>query len=109
MLRATCRAIPVLALCAGVLAAAGQNAERQSRQEQNLTKPAEAKIVKVDAKNGTITVRMKNPQGKEAEKTFQLSRDVRIVDETGKVVAIDVFESGVDALVIETEGRLREL
>src|SRR5262249_11286213 len=50
-----------------------------------------------------------NDQGKEGEKTFKLTGDIRLLDETGRVVKIDVFESGQDALIVESEGRLREL
>jgi len=34
-------------------------------------------------------------------KTFKLTEDVRILDSTGKVVAIDVFRSGDEVLVID--------
>jgi Ca2+-binding EF-hand superfamily protein len=66
-------------------------------------------VTKVDAKKGEITVKYTDDKGKEQEKTFQLTSDVRLLDETGRVVKIDVFESGNDALIVESEGKLREL
>jgi uncharacterized protein YuzE len=72
-------------------------------------KPVKAKIVKVDPKKQTITVEMKDKSGKQVEKTFKLTEDIRMLDETGKVVAIDVFQSGNDILVVEREGKLVEM
>jgi Ca2+-binding EF-hand superfamily protein len=66
-------------------------------------------ITKVDAQKGEITVKATDPNGKQHTKTFRLTRDVRIFDETGRAVAIDVFESGDQALVLEREGILQEL
>src|SRR5690348_4091873 len=53
-----------------------------------------ATITKVDAKNHTITVKMKDKNGKDKEKTFKLTEDIRYVDSNGQVAAIDVFRSG---------------
>jgi Ca2+-binding EF-hand superfamily protein len=66
-------------------------------------------IVKVDAKKGEITVKYAEPKGKEVEKTYRLTEDVRLLDETGRVVKVDVFQAGGAALVVETEGKLKEL
>lgn len=70
---------------------------------------ARAKITKVDAKKGTVTVRMKDEKGKEVEKTFYLTEDAEYVDSTGAVATIDVFESGDDVLIIESDGKIDEL
>jgi hypothetical protein len=70
---------------------------------------AKATITHVDPKKGTVTVKMKDKNGKEVEKTFTLAEDVRMIDDTGRVAALDVFQSGNEVLVIEAEGRLREL
>jgi Ca2+-binding EF-hand superfamily protein len=104
MLHLYCR-LPALALCAGVLV----GAEDKAGKDKDASKPSAVRIVKVDAKNGTITVRMKDHQGKEVKKTFHLTQDVRMVDETGGVVTIDIFEDDDDALIVEREGRLVEL
>ncbi len=65
-----------------------------------------AKIVKVDPKKGTITLKMKNKEGKEVERTFNLTEDVVYADSTGRVARVDVFTNGDDVLVIEREGKL---
>ena len=52
---------------------------------------------------------MKDKNGKETEKTFHLTGDVVMMDDTGKVVAIDFFRSGNDVLVLEEQGHLKEL
>jgi Ca2+-binding EF-hand superfamily protein len=66
-------------------------------------------ITKIDPKKGEITVRYTDDQGKEQRKTFQLTQDVKVFDETGRLVAIDVFESGHEALILAREGELKEL
>ena len=66
----------------------------------------------MDAKAGTVTVKMKDPDskdGKEVEKTFKLTGEIRYFDSTGKAIAIDEFQSGNDVLVLEAEGKLKEL
>ena len=52
---------------------------------------------------------MMGKEGKEVEKTFQLTEDVEYVDSTGKVATLDVFQSGDDVLYIENEGKIKEL
>ena len=69
----------------------------------------EATITKVDAKNGTVTVQMKDKDGKEVQRTFTLTEDARYFDSTGKVAALDVFRSGNDVLVVEEQGKLKQL
>jgi len=71
--------------------------------------PQKATISKVDAKGGTITVKMKDKEGKEVEKTFKLTEDIRYFDSTGKAAVIDVFKSGNEVLIVEEEGKLKEL
>ncbi len=105
MLRTILAALPVAVLLAGNLIAA----DDKDKKDKEGPKPTTVTIMKVDAKKGEITVKYTDEKGKQQEKTFQLTKDVKILDETGRAVTIDVFESGGDALVIETEGKLREL
>jgi len=93
-------AVGVLGLCV-----AAEKADTKSGDK----KGNEATITKVDQKNHTITVRMKDAQGKEVEKTFKLTEDVRYLDSTGKVAAIDVFQSGNQVLIVEEQGKLKEV
>jgi len=106
MLRLFLGAVAVLALCAGSLVADDKD---QGKNTAKKGKHARATITKVDAKNGTVTVRMKNKEGKEVEKTFKLTEEVRYIDSTGRVAAADIFRNGDQVLVIEEEGRLKEM
>jgi len=108
MLRTYASAFVILALTG--LIGVGQNA--QDKAEKKGDKAAQgqkATITKVDAKNATVTVKMKDKNGKEVEKTFMLTGEVRYFDSTGKVAAAEIFQAGDDVLVIEVEGRLREM
>jgi len=105
MLRLVLGTVAVLSLCAVSLSAA----DTKDKKDAKAKPPAKATITKVDAKKGTITVKMKDKDGKDAERVFRLTEDVRYFDSTGKAVAIDVFESGNDVLVIEREGKLKEM
>jgi Ca2+-binding EF-hand superfamily protein len=87
----------------------GVAADDKEKKDKDSPKPSPVVITKVDAKKGEITVKYTDAKGKEQEKTFQLSKDVRIFDETGRVATIDVFQAGHDALVLESEGKLREV
>lgn len=69
----------------------------------------EATITKVDAKAGTVTLKMRDKDGKETEKTFTLVEDAEYFDSVGRVATLDVFRSGDQVLVIESEGRIKEL
>lgn len=99
----------LVALAAAALLAGGLPADDKEKKDKDAPNPTAATVTKVDAKGGEITVKYTDAQGKQAEKTFRLTKDVRLFDETGRVVAVDVFESGQDVLVVEREGRLSEL
>ena len=43
------------------------------------------------------------------EKTFKLAEDIRYMDSTGKVAAVDVFTSGDYVLIVEREGKIHEM
>ncbi len=70
---------------------------------------AQATITKVDAKNGTVTVKMKDQNGKDVEKTFYLTEEAEYLDSTGEVATIEIFESGDYVLLVETDGKVKEL
>jgi hypothetical protein len=78
--------------------------ELKKCQEQS-----KATITKVDAAKGTITVMLKAGTGKSTEKVFVLIEEAEYIDSTGEVDAVDVFKSGDDVLVIESNGQLSEL
>jgi len=68
-----------------------------------------ATITKVDAKKGMVSVKMKDKEGKDTEKTFYLTEDAEYFDSTGKVAVIDVFQSGDEVLIVESDGKIKEL
>jgi hypothetical protein len=72
-------------------------------------KHAMAKIVKIDPKAGTVTVKVADKDGKEVERTFTLVEDSEYVDSTGRVAVLDVFRSGDDVLLVEGEGKLEAM
>jgi 3-dehydroquinate synthase class II len=91
-----------LALCLGVAGADDKKSDSKGKGHG-------ATISKIDTKNHSLTVKMKDKDGKETEKTFKLAETVRYVDSTGKVAAADIFKSGDYVLVIEEEGQLKEV
>lgn len=68
-----------------------------------------ATITKVDLIKKTVTVKCKDAEGKDTEKTFILNETIRYVDSNGKVVALDVFKVGNEVMIVEEEGKLKEL
>lgn len=105
MARAVVGSLAVLVILVGGLMADDKTDQKTNKGDHK----TKATITKVDKAKHTITVQMKDKNGKDVEKTFKLAEDIRMVDETGKVAAIDVFESGNDVLVLEREGQLREI
>ena len=107
MLRLLLGTFAVVLLCAAsVVTASGQGTKDVQGKDDKAVK---ATITKVDAKAGTITLKMKDKDGKDVEKTFKLAEDIRYLDSTGRVAAIDVFQSGKDVLIVEQEGKLKEM
>jgi hypothetical protein len=74
-----------------------------------LHKEAQAKITKVDAEAGTITVKMADEKGKQVEKTFRLVEESEYIDSAGRMAVLDVFRSGDDVLLIEADGRIKSM
>jgi hypothetical protein len=83
--------------------------DKTTKEGKGEGKGKKATITKVDPKAGTITVKMKDKENKEVEKTFKLTEEIRYFDSTGKAVAIDAFQSGHDILIVEAEGKLKEI
>jgi hypothetical protein len=73
------------------------------------TKQTQATITKVDTEKGEITVTMKDSDGKKTEKVFSLIEEAEYVDSTGEVDTVDIFRSGDEVLIIESDGQLSEL
>lgn len=98
------------AATAVILLGAGLCRADEPRKTEKIAAPAlSATIARIDAAKGEITLKYTDSQGKPQEKVFRLTRDARILDETGRVIKLDLFQSGDEALVIESAGTLREL
>ena len=85
----------------------GAAAEAQDKKDPS--PPKSMTVTHVDAAKGAIAVKYTDGTGKTLEKTYQLTEDVRIFDETGRLGNIAVFQSGDEVLLVESEGRLREV
>jgi Ca2+-binding EF-hand superfamily protein len=97
--------LALLVLLVGCLHAA----QDKGQPPQVIPKHTRVTITKIDPKKGEITVNYTDDRGKEQQKTFRLTGDVKIFDETGRAAAIDVFESGSDVLILAAGGQLTEL
>ena len=104
MMRAMLSSVLVLAVVAVGLATWADDAKKTDAK-----KGVKATITKVDPKAKTITVKMKDKDGKDVEKTFNLTEDVVYMDSTGKVATLDVFQNGDQILVVEAEGKIKQL
>jgi Ca2+-binding EF-hand superfamily protein len=102
MLRAMRCAVPVLAFLVVGLPAAD---DKPAVKDDGVS----GVVVKVDAKAHTVTLRLKDAQGKDVEKTFTLGDGVMITDETGKLSGLDTVQPGDAVVAVEKEGRLTEL
>lgn len=100
MLRALLCSVPVLALIAAGSPAADEKPDRAG---------VNGVVVKVDAAHHAVTVRLKDAEGKEVEKTFRLSDNADVTDESGKAVGLDALEAGAAVTLVEKAGRLIEL
>jgi hypothetical protein len=69
----------------------------------------EATITKVDTAKSEITVTLKDGKGKTTEKVFGLIEESEYIDSTGAVDVVEVFKSGDEVLLIESNGQLSEL
>jgi Ca2+-binding EF-hand superfamily protein len=105
MSRSLLAGLVVLILLVGNLRAA----QDKKQPQKDFPKHTRVTITNINAKKGTITVKYTDDKGKEKHKTFKLTRDVKIFDETGRIAAIDVFEAGDAALILVAKGQLKEL
>ena len=82
MTRPFLTALTVMLVLVGSVCAADDKA----KQDKDGARSTNVTVTNIDARKGTITVKYTDDQGKPQEKTFHLSQDVRLLDETGRVV-----------------------
>jgi Ca2+-binding EF-hand superfamily protein len=105
MSRSLLAGLVVLILLVGHL----RGAQDKEQPQKDFPEHTRAIITKIDAKKGEISVKYTDDKGKEEHKTFKLTPDVKIFDETGRVAAVDIFESGDEALILAAQEQLKEL
>jgi len=113
MLRLAIGVVAVFGLLVGT-ARADDKAKKDNNKNDTTKNDAnkkwtEAKITKVDPKKGTVTVHMKDANGKDTDRTFTLAEDIHYWDSTGRAATVDVFQSGNEVLVVEHEGKIHEM
>ncbi len=106
MRRASLVPAVVLVLLAGGLPAAEPVKDRAAKKAARATP---ATITRVDPKKGTLTVQMKDPSGKNVERMFRLTGDVRYYDSAGRNATVDAFQVGNEILVVQEKGKLKEV
>jgi hypothetical protein len=84
-------------------------AEKDGKVTELRKEPSAATITHIDAKKGTIEVKMRDHDGKDVDKTFHLTEDAEYFDSTGNVAVMDVFRSGDQVLIVESEGKIKEM
>jgi len=83
--------------------------DKTTTKDGSDNKPQQAKITNVDTRLGAVTVRIKDSQGREMEKTFTVAPGVRYFDSRGRRVTLDIFTQGNDVSLIEQGGKLLEM
>jgi putative membrane protein len=68
----------------------------------------EGTLSKVDTAKGTAAVKMKK-DGKEVESNFKLAERIEYMDSAGDVATADIFTSGDNVLIFETDGTITKM
>jgi len=97
--------VVMVCVCVALAAAQAQNTDNKDKSAK---KAKEATITKVDAKKGTVTVKMQS-KGAEVEKTFKLAENIEYTDSTGRVATAEIFTSGDLVLIVEAEGQITKM
>jgi len=75
----------------------------------NDNKPQRGEIANVDSGAGTLTVKLRDKDGKEVEKTFKLTREAKYFNPNGKAAELNVFRSGDQIVLLARKGEVNEL
>ena len=85
----------------------GLRADDKNAQDN---KPQRGELSKIDSQGaGSLTVKLKDKDGKEVEKTFKLVRETKFYDADGKGTELNVFRAGDQVLLLRREGKVSEL
>lgn len=107
MVRSIMCSVVMLGLCVGFVSAVSQ----EKTDKKTDKKAKEAKITKLDAKKGTVSVKMKgkDKDAPEVEKTFKLAEEIEYMDSKGNVATALIFTSGDMVFIIEEEGTVTKM
>src|SRR4051812_49222221 len=72
-------------------------------------KPQRGQISNMDSGAGTLTVKLRDKDGKEIEKTFKLTRETSFYGDDGRATELNVFRSGDQVVLLARKGEVREL
>lgn len=100
-------------VCSLVVALVCGLASAQEKKEERPNK-AIATVIKSDADKHTITVKWKNKEGKEEEKTLEVKDKIKLIGEDGKVAAEADFFKGLVAgeellVLVAADGKVTEI
>jgi hypothetical protein len=96
-------------LCVGVMLGMGMGMASAVADKDKVDKKAmEARITRIDAKNGTVNVKTQN-DGKEVEKNFKLADNIVYMDNTGKIATVDLFTAGDMVLIVAVDGQITKM
>jgi len=98
-----------LTLCTLIALAHFTCGVRADDTDADNNKGRRGEISNVDSQAGTLTVKMRDRDGKEIEKTFKLARETRFLDADGKPTEVSVFHSGDQIVLLAQKGDLNEL
>ncbi len=99
----------IATLCALIALALLTVGSRADDKADNKDKPQRGEFSKMDPGAGTLTVKMKDKDGKPIEKTFKLTKETKGYDVDGEERELDVFRSGDQILVLSRKGEVNEL
>ena len=105
MARSTCVALAVVFLVSSTVLAF----DDKDKKDTAGSKKGSVVISKVDPSKGEIVVKRTDDKGNSREETLKLTEEVRLMDETGRVANLAVFQSGDEVLLVESNGKVQEV
>ncbi len=113
MLRAFACSVAVGAFVLLAQASGQQTQNQQQRADQgvgtNKEHVTKATVVSIDPDKNTITLKMKDKNGKQVERTVELKGGVKVFNDKGEATRVEVFRRGNTMYVVERQERVYEL
>jgi hypothetical protein len=111
MLRTSlCSMVALLVLAVGTARADDAKKDDEAKKKDDKGQHhMQATITKVDADKNTITVKTKDKDGKEEDKTLQLSKDAKVLNSAGKDEKLASLKAGDDVCLTQKDDKVTEL